>query len=226
MNLEPYTKHFSVVMVGGFNPNNYQLHRLSKLDLVSQKDCDDAKVIANGKNLQITFPWTELVVTHDRLMLSTSSDEYLHVFKDLLISLVSIFETTAVTGVGINGRYTYALNNEKDWHKLGHYLVPKESWKTALDDTKCNIGTNNVRVQVDDYINEPTKGILNIELRPILNDEKDYVKNSILIGYNCHFNTDETKIGLVINIIESNLDFLFKNYLTISNNIIDGAINK
>lgn len=219
-----YKKLTSVVVVGEFNPRNFVPERLKVFDVLTDKECDEAEFSFNHDTLQIKFSWVDLLVTPGRLMVQMDSEGFNHLFNDLVISLLSLFETTIVSAIGLNCQYYSFIKDKRNWDKLGDSLLPKEVWRKALNDTDCHIGTISAKVEVQDFFDSPVIGGLNIELRPLLKNEKYHRPYAFMVNFNGHFEVDETSIGVPVQIIEGNLNRLSEDYPVYLTKLINGAL--
>lgn len=224
MAFEIYKKLTSVVVLGEFNPRNFVPERLKVFDVLTDKECDEAEFSFNHDSLQINFSWVEVFVTPGRLMVQMDNEGYNHLFYDLVVSLVSLFETTLMSAIGLNCHFYCFLKDKRNWDKLGDSLLPKDVWRKALDDTECHIGTLSTKVTVDGFFETPVKGGLNIELRPLLKNEKHHRPYSFMVTFNGHYEIKEDTVGVPIQIIEANLNKISEDYTVYLTKLINGAL--
>lgn len=125
---------YSIVLVGGFNPQIFHPIWFAQEQLLRKSEADAAKIeIVHPDFSAFSTDWLALQVTRDRFTATIKSDVYLDHLKDFLVGSFSILSHTPIAKIGINWEQQVEFRNENDWHNLGHYLAPKSPWKDFID---------------------------------------------------------------------------------------------
>ncbi|MER8013328.1 hypothetical protein ACIQ7S_10330 [Streptomyces griseoluteus] len=210
----PELESLTVVLVGGFQPALLQPSRLARAGLIRDLEADGASVtVISSDFTRFSTDWFWLEALPDRLQISTELSAYYSTLRDLAVGLVQSTPAVEVTGIGINHVAHFALEDESEWHKIGHALAPKDFWSSVLE----NPGTRNISMQgtrPDEY-----SGSINLTFEPSAR-----VPHGIFLSSNDHYNVPLENRGP-----ENGLEFvtklLMENFQTSLNRSV-GYFNK
>jgi hypothetical protein len=127
----------SVVLLGSFNPAMFHPSWLASLGLISR---EAAQAAAEENQIEAILPQIavftvdrrRIEVTPERFSaLTVTVDAAVHV-RDLVAGLFQVLEHTPIRRMGINRDMHFAMRSERDWHRVGHVLAPKEPWQDLL----------------------------------------------------------------------------------------------
>ena len=166
----------SVVLVGSFNPTIFHPAWLSKYNLIPSVEADGAKVeIIHNELSSFSLEWLHVQVTHQKFVARTNDRSHYNPLRDLVISIFNILEHTPIKQLGMNRQLDFLIDNEKDWHKVGHTLAPKDIWKKSL--TEPLLTGLSIESQRTDGLN----GKINVRLEP-----SKRTKYGVFVGVNNH----------------------------------------
>lgn len=121
----------SIVAVGAFNPAIFTPDWLERNKLIGEDDADAARqlssLVVSQQVCQFETDWFSLQVLEDRFSL-TSKGALTPALKDLAVGIFTLLAHTPITAVGLNFTGHYKLDSEKEYHKVGDVLAPKDIW--------------------------------------------------------------------------------------------------
>lgn len=124
----------SIVFLGDFNPAIYQPSWFASKGLIREAEAEKAQVsMIHPEYAGFSTDWFKLEVTREKFTITTMSDAYKTILRDLVMSTFNILSHTPIRQMGINFDEKLRFRNERDWHCFGHYLVPKTAWGKLLD---------------------------------------------------------------------------------------------
>ncbi len=197
------TKSQSVVLIGGFSPSNFLLERLLKYNIVSESTADESELqfFHPEGRLSLMLPFAIMHVvrvdeSEAKLSIQSTDDGANQLFRDFVVSLMNLFDSTTVTGMGLNFVSEIQHLNDKQWHSFGNNILPKNKWTKIFNpdasDSHCGLTHASIRFESllesvekleDDLITE-----LNIAVRPVLSDVNNDRQTRVSeIRINYHF---------------------------------------
>ncbi len=180
----------SVVLRGSFNPAIFQPRWLAARGLLRETEANEATIeLVHPEVTKFVAGWLTMVVTRDRFEVQTPDPQLHAPLRDLVVGVFELLEHTPATILGINRTMRYTLENESQWHALGHLLAPKAHWDPIL----TRPGLLSLVMQGDRQdglagrtivkVSPATKNVviidLNNEVRP---DDSDKEKTAYLVG--------------------------------------------
>lgn len=132
--LQPEIEGMTVVVVGSFNPKIFQPKWFSSEGLLQDEEAEgaDISIISNDLTLFVT-DWLRVQVDKSRCLLGTTDATKKYPLRDLAVSVFQILEHTPLTAFGLNSDQHISMSSEADWHRVGHYFAPKDSWHKLLE---------------------------------------------------------------------------------------------
>lgn len=183
MKLTPEFVGTDITLVGGFRPANFSGHWLAERGLVRKSDVDadnsEEQKIRNDL-YQIKSGAFDLLVMQDRMTVQGSAGNA-PVIRDLVLGLLQINAASAISAIGLNFNAHYKCDSEDEWHKIGHFLVPKPMWQELFPGR--HIGTRTVQVSVADEGDIANRAEITIQPSAKL-------KHGIFFGWNDHHALD------------------------------------
>jgi hypothetical protein len=133
MNLEPQIDGLSIVALGSFNPAIFHPRWFAANQLIRIEEADEAKVEFISPNYT-TFEvgHFKFQVIQERLSIETSDSSTITPLKDLCVGTFAILEHTPIRAFGLNSNQHFSADSVDEWHHIGHYLTPKESWQKLM----------------------------------------------------------------------------------------------
>lgn len=191
----------SIVLIGGFSNINFTHEKLFRLELISESDYNESKIIFMDQNqIYVSLPWAKIQLnpadkSSNKLTLTLTDEGSLTLFLDLVKSIIQLFYTSESSALGINFNYRIQHNNADKWHDFGHKIVPKPFWKDIFSHSEEEIyGTNNVALKITSVLesikktDDDMKVELNLNVRPLFLDENGTkLTNTTEIVLNYHF---------------------------------------
>lgn len=225
------TKSQSVVLIGGFSPSNFTLERLLKYEIISESVADESELqffhVEGRLSLKLPFALMHVVRVDEsdyKLSIQSTDDGTNQIFKDFVVSLMNLFDTTALTGMGLNFFVEIQHLNDKQWHSFGHNILPKEKWAKIFNpekkDSHCGLTHASLRFESllesvekleDDYNTE-----LNVAIRPVLSDingDKQSRVSEIRLNYHFPIN-EKSGMYMALKTFEQYYDDLSESFVS------------
>jgi hypothetical protein len=156
-------QQLDIVLLGEFNPQIFQPQWFTFQKLLGETEGNSAKVEIIHSDVAIFhLDWLRFEVTRNRLVATTSFDQYYEVLRDLIIGAFTNLSHTPLKAVGINNSFSYIFSEEKVWHAIGHKLAPKDIWNKVLD----NPGLRVLTIQGSSNIKDTYKNLISISIKP------------------------------------------------------------
>ncbi|MCW9057283.1 MAG: hypothetical protein OQL11_00190 [Gammaproteobacteria bacterium] len=201
----------SIVLVGSLNPAIFHPEWLAKLDLISARDLEGAEVnVVHPEVSLFDLQWARFDVRQDRLIVRSNDPAYFSPLRDLVIGIFSFLEHTPVTAMGINSIIKYVVQDEENWHTVGHTLAPKEIWKNYLSG---HIGMT--RLSMKSGRSDDLRGSVNVTISPLMD------RNGIVFDLNNHIVLESTTE--IREILSDHWENLQKDALVISRGLLKDA---
>lgn len=129
---EPTIEHAaaSVVIVGHMNPAIFQPSWLRLQELITAADlqAQDLKIVHAEMSQFSIGGWCDFAVTPTRFSALTWSTERDEELRTLVLGVFSALRHTPMSALGINWSWHYNVGTPERWHRVGHTLVPKDSF--------------------------------------------------------------------------------------------------
>jgi len=162
-NFKLTTQEASIVLVGSFNPAIFHPEWLLRNNLISEDDLKEQEIEIVHKDIsRFSLAWLAIQVQHNKFIARTNDPSQFIPLKDLIISIFTILEHTPIMKIGMNYSVAYNISTEKDWHKVGHTLVPKSIWEETLN-TPVGMASLSVQSSRNDEFN----GNINVTISPV-----------------------------------------------------------
>lgn len=130
MQTAPQLESVSLVLLGQFNPAIFQPAWFAVENLVRPQEAESAEVqLIHPEATVLRMEWLQLNIVRNRFQASTLQSSYFEPLRDLIVGLFSLLNHTPVIALGINREFHFRLDSEKQWHKLGDRLAPKQHWQ-------------------------------------------------------------------------------------------------
>lgn len=134
----------SVVLVGRLNPAIFQPSWFLANGLLPKEEAEKAEVrIISPQVTELGTDWFRLLVLPERFSAITLDTARQPALRDLVVETFKLLEHTPLQSMGINRAQHFRMESAEGWHKVGHFLAPKEPWKDLLVEP----GTCSVAVQ-------------------------------------------------------------------------------
>lgn len=152
----------SIILLGNFNPIIFQPAWFSAKELLAQAEAEAAKVeIIHPDAAIFSLEWMRLEVTRERLMVETTQESYYEVIRDLILGMFSLLSHTPLKKMGINTNMHFLIENEEQWHNIGHRLAPKDLWKDILQSPGMGSLT-----MIESTRRDGLKGSISVKIEP------------------------------------------------------------
>jgi len=177
---------FSIVLVG----TKFLTSGLSYKSLIEKEVF--ASDFMNNSNIEVLTPlqlmmssdWLQLDITEDRVSFTTSDASQKYPLRDYISNLVSLFDLgPKIKQIGFNYTRRIYCENEAEWHRVGHSIMPKTIWDTLLNDDSIKFGLNKYEVKsnkrTDDlpgYLLFRVLPMEDLSLELMVNEHIDYNK--------------------------------------------------
>ncbi len=172
----------TVVLIGHFNPRIFQPAWLANHGLIRPEEAEQAEnLVSTAELTTFSAKWLTVQVTSDRFQAVANDSGHFEALRDLVLGTFSLLEHTPFSKMGLNREFHIKMPSKERYVDLGHLLVPKERWKSFLDDPVTQ------SVTVSGLL---TRG----ELRPALNvkvEPSKRVELGIFISTNEHYEIGE-----------------------------------
>lgn len=138
--ITPEAQGVSIVAVGNFNPAILHPAWFAFHGLIRQEEAETALKPENGTQLMVSkeltvfsCEWFSLQVVDERFAIETKDPTKYRPLRDLAMGTFRVLEHTPIHLFGLNKTQHFRLPSEPEWHGLGHYYAPKQSWNELLD---------------------------------------------------------------------------------------------
>lgn len=123
----------SIVVVGGFDPRLLLPAWFRAQGLLGEEEAASA-------NLRFALPdvsdWAtdtvSLQVTRERLVVQGLVESAGETTRDLVLGVLQLLDQTVTTAIGVNRTMHIDVGGEDNWHKVGHFLAPKDVWRKFM----------------------------------------------------------------------------------------------
>lgn len=208
----------AIVLIGSFNPGIFQPAWLALNGLIPKEELEDAETeVIRDQFARFSLGWVRVQVLQERLeVLETEESPSPGPVRDLLVGVLELLPHMPVRQMGINLWSQYEMPSQKEWHALGHRLVPPENWKENLRKP----GLLSVQVQggrPDDYT-----GAVNVTVNPSAIDPP-----GVFINVNDHYvladGEEQATAGSALEVLRAVWDDSLSQSEKIRNSIIELA---
>jgi hypothetical protein len=149
----------SVICVGSFSPAIFHPAWLAGRNLIQKTEEAGAEVQAVTPDASaFKIKWLQLQVLRDRFVAATETPDDSLLLRDLVVGAFRLLEHTPVSFVGLNRHVHFQVQNEKEWHHVGHVLAPKRIWQRYL--TSPGLSALTIKAQRPDKV----AGEINIQV--------------------------------------------------------------
>ncbi|MGD0205983.1 MAG: hypothetical protein ABSC89_00015 [Verrucomicrobiota bacterium] len=181
--LKPELEGIYVVLIGSFNPQIFQPLWFSKEGLIQEPEAQKAEVQVIAPEAAVfSIGWMQLEVTHERFAATTNQPQYFDALRDLVLGVFKLLRHTPIKHLGINKLEHFRSSSEKEWHRIGHLLAPKEPWKGLLEEPGMR------KVQMLGIRSDGFRGRISVTVEPSVK-----VKPGVFFGVNDHFEIEESE---------------------------------
>lgn len=178
MDATPHKFGHSIVLLGNFNPKIFHPAWFAAEGLISNSECEDAKVdIIHTDAAIFKLEWLRVEVLHERFRVDTYQEPYIAAVRDLVLGTFSILRHTPVHSIGMNVDKHFRMDSEEKWHEAGHRLAPKGIWEGIM----TNPGLQSMSMQ-DTVRPDGCDGSVNVLIQP-----SREIKPGILFQVNDHY---------------------------------------
>ena len=133
-------KSLAIIILGNFNPSIFQPFWLAKKKLITEEEAQDAKVdIIHNELVVFSLGWAKIDVRLDRFEISTNSEPYFSVLKDLVVGIFFYLKETPAKAIGINYVFKLGLQDEKRYYDFGNKVAPLSNWDFMNDSRLTSI---------------------------------------------------------------------------------------
>jgi hypothetical protein len=208
----------SVVCIGSFNPAIFHPAWLSARGLIQKTEEEAAEVqVVAPDATQFRIKWLQLQVLRDRLTAGTDTPDDSLLLRDLVIGSFKFLEHTPVMFVGLNRHMHFQLENESDWHHVGHVLAPKKVWRKYLK--QPGLGSLTIKDIRANHENK-TPAEVNVQISPSFTRP-----NTIETGVNHHYVMKQgAAAAAAAQVIANQWEEVMKASLEIARGIIIDAL--
>lgn len=216
---EVLSEMLSIVFIGDFNPAIYQPSWFAAKGLIREAEAEKARVsMIHPEYAGFSTDWFKLEVTREKFTITTTSDAYKTILRDLVMSTFNILSHSPIRQMGINFDERLKFRSEIDWHCFGHYLVPKTTWSKLLD-------TAGMRsVAVEGKRNDGIPGLVIIIANPELGAPYE-----VTLRANNHFenpNSNQNGTPYFLQLIGENYDRIMEESAGLLGKLIDNYIGQ
>lgn len=195
----PELQGILLILRGDFNPIIFSPAWFAAEGLIRKEEAEKAETqIIHQDVVNFNLDWLRIQVTRDTFVAETTQDAYEEVLRDLVVGTFRLLRHTPVKMMGINLQRHYRIEDETQWHNMGHLLTPKEQWDGILD----NPGMRSVKMEQGKR-SDGYKGKIMIEVQP-----SSKVIPGIFFLVNDHYTVEniQDSIGCdeMINILDTN----------------------
>lgn len=120
----------TIVLLGKFNPDDFRIERLSKERVISDSDTANGSYVAlaGGSVTHFKIPWAEVLVTEDRIQVTTSEVPYVRICDFVEKAMREVARVPEVKAFGINYECHIDLGTMQARDALGTKLAPPQAW--------------------------------------------------------------------------------------------------
>ena len=209
------SKSLAVILLGNFNPSIFQPFWLAKKELITEQEALDAKIdVIHNELVVYDLGWAKIDVRVDRFEISTHSEPYFAIVKDLIVGIFVYLRETPIRALGINNVFSLNLQDEVRYYDFGNKLAPLSNW---------------------DFVKAPRLASLEILERERPDDHRGHyririeadkaVKFGVSVLMNNHFDLDEQKKSNTIEVV-SIIEKEWNNSITLAESNLTNIINK
>ena len=204
-----------VVLLGDFNPKIFTPAWFSSLDLIGEKEADEAKVELIHQDVSIfNLDWCRIQVTRDRFSIFTEQEVYFTKLIDLVTQTFTCLNHTPLRAIGANWGGHYKSESEKEWHQFGYFLAPKSPWDKIFKESAMA----QIEIMEENQVAYSATG--NMRVRVSASNE---LKHGIFINVNDHYELepDAKRFGCkdIINAFEQNRENSYKKFELVVNTL-------
>lgn len=143
---------FSIVLVG----TKFLASGLNYRSLVEKKVFSDD--LMNNSNIDFLTPlqlmmssgWLHMDISEDRISFTTSDASQKYPLRDYVFNLVNVFDLgLKIKQMGFNYTRRIYCENEAEWHRVGHVIMPKTIWSNVLGNDDIRTGLQRYEVKSD-----------------------------------------------------------------------------
>jgi len=172
-------------MLGDFNPKIFHPMWFAKEDLLRESEADDARVeVVHQDVTAFSTDWLTVQVMRDRFTAGVKADAYLSHLSDLVRGVFQRLLHTPVRQMGMNVVQRVRFKAEEDWHRFGHFILPKSPWNGVA--TKPGLRAAHMQGQRSD----DRAGYVMITVEPDLKTKSD-----VLVHVNDHYELAQADQG-------------------------------
>jgi hypothetical protein len=195
----PVGEDINVVLVGALNPAIFQPEWFLRQKLLSEAEVRESRVqIISPQVSDLAFLEFGIQVLQNRLTLRTTDVSKAPKINDLIVGILLKLPHTPISAAGINHAVHIPTEGEKNWHKIGDSLLPKEPVWMGLYEKP---GLLSISVQSPRGGDFP--GFINLTVQP-----SNLVRYGVLVASNFEFKPSD-EVGsteTVIEFIQTNWD--------------------
>lgn len=205
-----------VVLVGDFNPKIYQPAWFASQNLLRASEAESANIeLIHPDFTSFSTDVLVMQVTRNRFLLTTKSSAYRSHLKDLVLGTFRLLAHTPLTQMGINTWVRVRFRNDQDWHRFGHFLLPKSPWEGLL----AKPGTSFVSVRGARL--DELAGWVEVTAEPVRGST-----NEVVVRVNDHCerssNSPSGSADFFLDIIERDYDKIISR----SRELMDGVLER
>jgi hypothetical protein len=203
-----------IVLVGDFNPKIFQPAWLASESLIRKQEAEsaDMKVLVADLSVFEIPPWLRIQVTNEQFLAATTQEAFFEPLYDLVIGIFKLLHHTPIKMMGINREMHYRMASADEWHKFGHALAPKETWK------KCMESPGMAELTIRGLRKDSLTGHVNTTVAP-----SPRIIPGVFIKVNDHFEASKGGLGAVeiLEILESSFNTSLKQARFIADTLLN-----
>ena len=206
-----------IVLLGDFNPKIFSPAWFSNIDLIGEKESEEANVELIHQDVSIfSLDWCRFQVTRDRFSIFTEQEAYFTKLIDLVIQTFTYLSHTPIVALGANWGGHYKADSEEEWHRFGHFLAPQIPW--------LNIFENPAVFKIEIMEKHPeiysSFGKKQVRVEP-----SGQVNHGVFINLNDHYELepDAKRVGCseMISLFENNREKSSQKYTNLVQTLFD-----
>jgi hypothetical protein len=203
----------SIVLLGLFQIDEFEPSNLLRLESIEARELEVGKIKLRLPDAYvIQYPSLHVTAERNKVQLTSTPEE--PVFERVKEFFLAFFTTSkghSASALGINFDFHRRISETEIWHTIGHRLVPKDAWRTALKLQEPGL----MSVVVEGKRDDGEAGSVRVRVEP-----SGVLQPGVYLQINDHFDL-KTEAGLddALRIVNARWRDCRKRHLEISSSV-------
>lgn len=171
-----------IVVVGALNPQIFHPEWFARQKLIQDSEAEKATIEVVSPDISsFSIGWARVQVVREYVQFATNQAQNYELLRDLVTGTFKYLRFTPLLKFGINRSTHFRMENQEQWHALGHLLAPKHKWENVM------IKPGMVCLQIQGLRPDGYAGKINVAVEPSIS-----VQPGVFIRVNDHFELEES----------------------------------